>query len=430
MSIICTADCKVTMEKNTEATIKCNGPCEMIFHDVCAELPRNWTSSRLAGIIRSHFTCTKCKNTGIDILEKMNDLEALLNAKFTGLDEKMNKLIKDSTTNHNTLSDGLDNLSRDIDNIKTGENFFTTLFEKTKAKNNTLNFAISDLRSELTELKNSLAKQDNMKTYIDDIDALISTKINGIGANIVTLSDEFQNLTKKVEASLNASFDTFDEDRALKNKPAPLSTSLFDEIRQISPEAEAFDDGRVDNSPKKIASKPVESHHVSVPRITQNSKHKKDRNENVELIETDAGFNLVINKKKQMTKKVYFDDKVKKNIIKTNLPKNRNDMKDPIYDLIYITKTPTYMNEGVLSRFIKTEFKIKDHSCHLVVPFNKTRSELKYLNFKVRVLRSDVDLLLRKENWPHGVVPRKWVTGFEKRKGENNPPLKPDFRRN
>ena len=91
------------------------------------------------------------------------------------------------------------------------------------------------------------------------------------------------------------------------------------------------------------------------------------------------------------------------------------------------------MNEGSLSGYIKNELKIKDYSCHLVVPYNMKRSELKYLNFKVRALKSDVDLLLRKDSWPDKIKSRMWKTGYERRKfGYNDnesPKYKPNFRR-
>lgn len=97
------------------------------------------------------------------------------------------------------------------------------------------------------------------------------------------------------------------------------------------------------------------------------------------------------------------------------------------YELIYVTKTPNDLNEGDLSRYLKNDLKITDHSCHLVVPFNKRRSELRYLNFKVRVLSSDVDYLLQKNMWPLGVEVRKWKTGYER--CNEVPPFKQDFHR-
>lgn len=166
--------------------------------------------------------------------------------------------------------------------------------------------------------------------------------------------------------------------------------------------------------------------------LQKNSK-RNDRNSDVEIFETDADFQLVFDKKRnKVTKKVQFADTNRKSNSNNSKSKpfpSRNSEEKPNYELIYVTKTYPDLNEGELSRYLRNELKIMDHSCHLVVPFNKRRCDLKYLNFKVRVLSSDVDYLMRKDNWPTGVVVRKWMSGYEKRKDSNIPPFKPNFYR-
>lgn len=175
--------------------------------------------------------------------------------------------------------------------------------------------------------------------------------------------------------------------------------------------------------------------HSEKKQVTFKNDNNRKRNVNANNINVNRGRKQFFNADdfELIEKETHFE---LNGVSKKAIPHRRKDestKKIPItkkstYELLYLTKTPTYMNEGELSNYLHSVLNIREHSCHLVVPFNKKRSELKYLNFKIRVLSTDVDLLLRKDSWPYGVFVRKWRTGYE-RKNNESPPFKPNFRR-
>lgn len=170
---------------------------------------------------------------------------------------------------------------------------------------------------------------------------------------------------------------------------------------------------------------------------SKTSKNKKQSDHHIQLTENENSFELIYPRKKNGKQKQFMasnknDGRRKQG--STSKVESSNISSKGEYDLVYITNVPTWMNEGTLSGYIKNELNIRDFSCHLIVPFNMRRSELRYLNFKIRALKTDVDLLLRKENWPDNVRPRLWKIGHKKRMidqdSRESGPYKPNFRRN
>lgn len=297
---------------------------------------------------------------------------------------------------------------------------------------------MNDFKSEFDKIKNLITQKakdersNDTQICKEDSNALLSSKLDVVEAAVSSLSEDLKNLSTKIEFSCNLTKETSLETSF--DKANVHDVSLFDEIAKVTSMAEKGDENTLSPSDSIIVEKASNSG-PKPARIVPPSKkmcgvpRKKDRNVRIDLIETDDDFQLVTNKKhkKGLSKRVHFDKQVDQNEARPALTKNKTINKSN-HELIYVTNTPTYMNEGEMSRYISKILKIKDHTCHLVVPFNKMRSELQYLNFKVRVLSSDAPLLMRKDSWPHGVVPRKWKTGYERSNGFNSPPFRPNFR--
>lgn len=457
----CSVNCTSAVPLTKKDGIRCNGPCSILFHDVCSGLPRGTIQSRCIEIIRKLYICDECKAYYSMLDKRMNNLEEKFASEIDAISAKMDKIIGDSASRHRIISDELDDVGKGIQQINTGEPLSSKIVAKigkssssAVAENfHSLKDLIMDFKTELDGIKSVLKMMNNnvksndvsdIKKYIDDT---LSSKFDDFSSVISSLSVDLRNLTTKVGVSttsdLNASFDTFEYVNASKN--VTHSTSLHEELGQESDSSLMILNKTADPTPPSSSThagipakncvapgKSQRPHHTGAKaKSLQTNRPRNDRNRDVEIFETDADFKLVFDKKrKKLTKEVHFADiNGKTDSNKSKSVSSRNLEKKPKYELIYVTKTCPDLNEGELSWYLRNELKIVDHSCHLVVPFNKRRCELKYLNFKVRVLSSDVDYLMRKDNWPPGVVVRKWMSGYERRKDGDIPPFKPNFYR-
>lgn len=247
-----------------------------------------------------------------------------------------------------------------------------------------------------------------------------------------------------MDANLDTSFDNFKYCQTYINENAANASnvSLFDELlRQDDVEdlttksqkatdhndkatsATAGPSGPKPRSILKNCAEVVFGPITKVPKKTANTavstktaaakKGGKDKEDGHVLIENDNNF-ILVEKKKKKAKNSVKSVKFVKNPVNFAKRNNARDDTTKKFDLVYITNTTTNLNEGELARYIHEELNVDNHSCHLVVPYNKRRSELKYLNFKVRVPHSKVDILLDPRSWPKGVRPKKWLTGSER----------------
>lgn len=118
MTSKCSTDCTSTTPlTRSKDTIKCNGVCGNVFHDVCSGLPRGFVQSKFVETIRKYYMCSSCKYTCTSLTQRMDAMETELSTKIDDLSEALNKLIGDSKLRHGLLSEELDNFDRKLNNI-------------------------------------------------------------------------------------------------------------------------------------------------------------------------------------------------------------------------------------------------------------------------------------------------------------------------
>lgn len=386
---------------NDSDLVKCTGPCNRDLHDICANLPRNYKNSgSLAKYLKECFICTDCRSFSFRFEKQFEEMQKGVQESLVKITSTITNLDKKIDTNHSSLSDAFDDLSKDVDLLK--KDLMKKLNDSMKKPDESISSNTVATNSDFESLK-----------------ALIDSEFRSV-------KEDIKLLTEKVNCNLDSSFDTFRYNQTLINENAEdalsgslhtellTSSATFDLTRNTSP--------NVEKSPKRNSS----SQSISV------SKNKKEKNAEYDLIETDAGFQLAIGKKNK-NKKVKFVENL--NNDRKNPRQDKMESKDKKrinreknkYELIYVTRTPNYMNEGELSRYLVNELRIKEHSCHLVVPYNKRRCDLNYLNFKIRVLSTDVDTLMNSDSWPFGVVVKRWKTGADRQRTGKMSEFRPNF---
>lgn len=107
-----------------------------------------------------------------------------------------------------------------------------------------------------------------------------------------------------------------------------------------------------------------------------------------------------------------------------NIRENSPSMQRGKRKILYLTNAHHETNEAQIMRYVKDEFNVQDVSCNAVVPWNRRRSELEFVNFKITVPESSVHDMLNQTRWPREVRIREWSIGSQRS------PSSEDFRRN
>lgn len=89
---------------------------------------------------------------------------------------------------------------------------------------------------------------------------------------------------------------------------------------------------------------------------------------------------------------------------------NNNNRNSPKYrkKVLYLTNVSCETNEAQIVRYIKDKFNVHDLTCNVVVPWNKRRCDLNFINFKICVPENCAQDLLNQSAWPRNVRIRNW----------------------
>lgn len=456
--------------------ILCNG-CHRIHHCCALGLKRDWSQSSSAKTLSFNFICNNCvqlfcgENSLIKKYEKvLNDgIKELLNKN-----EEVTSAIKECKTNYGSMSDEIDRKSSVIEDMVKKFDARLKVAPTAQCSHPVFNFdeIIQHMDNKLSAFESRILQQLNEKydgktdvSKLNDSDVFCSgfgigadERLNRIEESLTNLQNFFEKMDVFEERKINTT-NLSDE---MSMTRMPLVQNLTDSI------TDTVDLTTVKNystTPQPSTSKPSADPCGYVPEetidlITQSTSNKKSSSTNLSFADvvrspaipstskTNNNSNKVKKNVRFETKKnsnwklkdcgkryeLEYIGKKRQNHSNTRQFQPPSNLNHEKRSLLYITNTPTSMNEGEILYYLKNNFQITDATCHLVVPYNKKRSELKYLNFKISVSNTAAKMLCGKNSWPNGVRCRKWLTGSERSKGlinvnnHNSPPS--HFRKN
>lgn len=355
-------ECLEDINGPADEILKCTGPCSREVHDTCASLPRGWRSSTLAKHVLSTFVCSKCRHSLVflrDFASKFKSLEEKLTGKIEVLENNVGKVSKQMTVNHAHVSEWMDNFA-------------------TQYNNDEITLHIANLQKNMDDVCHVLDSDANklhvLETGIRETHRILQ------GQNEKSIGDE-------IEDSEN-------------NDPSGDLTPP-----SVSEHATNIDN----NSPKNLPKKPKKT-----PKIVVNSgieKRKKKRSKNKKKVSSNSpstadstsSFSMpeLLNGIASLITSIREPSAVPPSAV---LPPPKKKK------MLFISNVNTETNEADIVTHIKEKFNVHDVTCNVVIPWNKRRCDLRYLNFKLVVPDEHYKKLLNQSKWPNKVIVREWST--------------------